>query len=592
MIGCFMPKEQCTQEDTLNYEIVPITPEEYNEILNLQQELLSLTAHEKDTQTILDKLCIMAEALLSNAVASLMLYDKTDNCINVKAAPSIPKDGWNALNGIVPGEHSGSCGNAVYCGKAQYITNVHKDERGRDFLEKAKVFNLHSCWSMPVKNEKNETIGSFALSSFEKRFPAEFHTKLLEVCATIATIVLKNERMALYDSLTMLKNKVSLQRDINSTQYNTLIFLDVNNFSYINTVYGFKTGDDVLLIIAKMLQKLYSSENTYRINADQFALMLPGKQNIETIVSKIQQHFIDTTINTENINLKISFNYGGVCSDTNILKCAALAIRKAKEQGKNRLYIYDEKSDDSKKRASFIAMNSTIYEAFENDSIVPYFQGIYDNYQNKITKYEALVRIVKENGETIAPAEFLEVARLSGLIPKLTQIMIEKSFKFMSQNDIDFSINITEEDLNYQYLLEYLTKKSKEHNIEPYRVNLEILEGISATGKTDNIKQLKELKEHGFKIYIDDFGTEYSNFERVLELDVDIIKIDAKYIKNIDKDKKSYEITKAIVSFAKNMQIAIVAEFVHSKQVQEIIEELGIDYSQGYYFSKPSPELI
>ena len=587
-----MLDNECISQTHTDLHPAPISQVEYNHILNMQQELLTLTAYESDTQIILNRLCQIAESLLPNAVASLMLYDKTKDSLYVKAAPTIPQEGWDAINGIVPGPHSGSCGNAVYHGEAQYIINTLEDERSRDFLETAKTFNLCSCWSMPIKNEDQESIGSFALSSFESRSPALFHKKLLEVCSTVATIVLKSEKMALYDTLTTLKNKVSLQKDIHKNEFNTLIFLDVNNFSYINSAYSFKIGDEILLIIAKMLEKLFSSENTYRINSDQFALLFKDKIDIQEIVIQVQNLFLDTTLTTRNINLKISFNYGGVYSDKDLLKHAALAVKKAKEKGKNRLFIYNKELDDSTKRAAFIAMNSTIYDAFENDLIVPYFQGIYDNYQNKITKYEALVRIIKKDGTIISPYELLEVTRLSGLLPKLTQIMIEKSFKFMATNSFDFSINITEEDLNSQYLLEYLLEKSQKYNIEPYRVNLEILEGISATGKTDNISQLKKIKQRGFKISIDDFGAEYSNFERVLELDVDIIKIDARYIKNIDKDKKSYEITKAIANFAQNMQIAIIAEFVHSKDVQEIVKELGIDYSQGYYFSEPSATLM
>ena len=116
---------------------------------------------------------------------------------------------------------------------------------------------------------------------------------------------------------------------------------------------------------------------------------------------------------------------------------------------------------------------------------------------------------------------------------------------------------------------------------------LEILEGVSVSGKKNHINQLKAFKEMGLKLAIDDFGAEYSNFERLLELDVDFLKIDAKYIKNIDTDKKSYEIVKAIATFAKNLGIECGAEFVHSKEVQEKIEELGIEYSQGFYFDEP-----
>ncbi|MBN2816148.1 MAG: EAL domain-containing protein [Campylobacterales bacterium] len=583
---------ECNLDISEKINTVAITPEQYNHILALQQELLSLTAYENDTQSILNRLCSMAEALLPNSVASLMLYDITRSHLNVKAAPSISQEAIETLNGIVPGPYAGSCGNAVYKGEPQYIINALEDERGRDFFEKAKAFNLCSCWSMPVHNEHQETIGSFALSSFEHRSPDEFHKKLLEVCAALVTLVLKNEKMALNDTLTGLKNKTSLQKEIKKSFYNTLIFLDVNNFSYINSAYGFKVGDEVLLLIAKELETIVPLANIYRINSDQFALLFAKEIDIQKQVEQIQKHFSTITLNIQNITLKISFNYGGVYANHDLLKHAALSVKKAKERGKNRLYMYDAKIDDSNRRAEFIAINSQLHEAFEQDLIVPHFQGIYDNFAHKITKYEALMRVVTKDGKVIPPMDLLHVARLSGLLPRLTEIMIEKSFAYMSQNGCDFSINITEEDLNNQYLLEYLLKMSKKYSIEPYRVNLEILEGISATGKNDNIEQLKELKRKGFKISIDDFGAEYSNFERVLELDVDIIKIDARYIKNIDKDKKSYEITKAIVSFAQNMQIQIVAEFVHSKEVQQIVANLGIDYSQGFYFSEPAREIL
>lgn len=569
-----------------------ISQTQYEQILALQQELFRLIAYESETQNVLNRLCEIAESLLPNAVASLMLFDPQNNTLSFKAAPSIPKDAQKYIGEITPSPHGGSCANAIYHGEAQYIYDVLSDERSCDFAPKAKELRLCSCWSTPIKNESHASIGSFALSSFEHREPELFHKKLLEVCSTVATVALKSEKMVLYDALTGLKNKLSLQKEIKKRAFNTLIFLDVNNFSYINAAYSFKIGDEILAIIASMLQKLFGIHQTYRINSDQFAILLPYEADITQEVARVQELFLDATLTTRNINLKISFNYGGVYANRNLLKHAALALKKSKERGKNRLYIYNKTLDDSKKRAAFIAMNSTIYAAFENNLITPYFQGIYDNYLGKITKYEALVRITTKEGKIISPYELLGVAKLSGLLPKLTQIMIDKSFAFMSLNDFDFSINITEEDLNSQYLLEFLLEASQRYKIEPYRVTLEILEGVSASGKADNIVQLKKIKQKGFKLSIDDFGAEYSNFERVLELDVDTIKIDARYIKNIDKDKKSYEITKAIVNFAKNMQIALVAEFVHSEGVQEIIKDLGIDYSQGYYFSEPSTTLI
>lgn len=589
-----MIEEECQVLNKDNINEVPITNEEYEKILNIQQEVLFLTAQEANSQEILNRLCIMAEKLLPNAVSTLMLKDSDTGLLFVKAAPTVPPVGWEALKGIKPGPHSGSCGNAIFHGEAQYIVNAFEDKRGTEFLDTAKAFSLCSCWSMPIKNEVGVTIGSFALSSFEHRSPALFHKKLLETGSAIATIVLKNEinkikmqKMIYEDTLTGLKNKVLLQKELKPDTFSTLIFLDVNNFSYVNSAYGFTIGDKILLEIARNLKELFG-DHIYRINADQFAIKFEEKLDITELVIKITKYFEQQTINVENIKLKISFNYGGIYSNTNLLKHAAFAIKKSKEFGKNRLYIFDENIDTSKKRESFIFMNTFLYKAFEENLIVPYFQGIYDNKQKKITKYEALVRIIDKEGNITSPYEFLEVARLAGLLPKLTKVMIDKTFKIMSENSYDFSLNITEDDLSSNYLIEYLNKKTSEYSIEPYRVTLEILEGISAAGQKNNIHQLKELKRCGYKLAIDDFGAEYSNFERVLALDVDFLKIDARYIKNIDTDKKSYEIVKAIVNFSNNMYITTVAEFVHSQSVQKIVQELGINLSQGYYFSEPT----
>ena len=240
--------------------------------------------------------------------------------------------------------------------------------------------------------------------------------------------------------------------------------------------------------------------------------------------------------------------------------------------------------------ALVVATNNLLHKALELGQVTPYFQGIYHNQSQTIAKFEVLARIVKGD-EVISPYHFMDAAKLSGLLPEITQVMIDKSFKIMANNDYSFSLNITEDDLSQNYLLELLSEKTKQYKIKPQRIILEILEGVSASGKKSHIKQLTKLKALGYSIAIDDFGTEYSNFERILELDIDYLKIDAKYIKDIDINEKSYEITRAITFFAHNANIPCIAEFVHNESVQTVVNALGIDYSQGYYFSEPSAEL-
>ena len=590
----------CQALDSYELDELNLTSQEYNDILEIQQNILGMLAYHGDYKDILDTLCSLAEKLLPNSVASIMFKDKETGLMSVLSAPSIPQEGHDALENLQPGPGGGSCGNAVFKGEAQYVVNTFKDGRWIDLRKVAIDFNICSCWSMPVKDNNGNTVGTFALSSFEHRSPASFHKKLLETAAYIVNIVLKNrdieekiDKMVYQDLLTKLHNKAYLEKILSQHEQKTLILLNVNNFSYINTAYGFEIGDLLLAKIADILQDNFSAEVICRINADEFALLFDKNIDVKNMVSDIKQCFFSEDIQINNINLNISFSFGAAYGSINKLRNSALALKQAKENGKNNLYIYnqDDNNINNEQREKFIQMNNLIHNALNEDRIEPYFQGIRNNTTKQIIKFEALVRIV-ENDEVITPYHFLEVAKLSGLLPEITKIMVEKTFKKMSNNDYCVSINITEDDLSQNYLSAYLRKQSQKHKIDPHRVSLEILEGISSNGKKNHIKQITELKSQGYSIAIDDFGAEYSNFERIMDLDIDFLKIDAKYIKDIHTNSKSYEITKAIAFFAHNAGISCIAEFVHNEDVQNIINDLGIEYSQGYYFSEPTPQFI
>lgn len=701
-------------------ESVHITPKQYDIIADIQQQVLAQLASDEPAIDILKSLCSLAESVLTNAVASIMLLDKNTGLLNVLCAPSLSQKGHEALVNLKPGSFGGSCGNAVFRNEALFVQNTFEDERWRDLRHVAFDLNLCSCWSMPVRDESGQAIGSFSLSSFEHRAPTSFHKKVLEIGAAIVNIVLKRQQkedrlnllltvidsasegvvitdshnhiievnpaferiygfseqevlgknpkilssglqdkvfyqklwqalntkgkwrgeitnkrrngdyvtqwmsisvikneqgevqhylsifcdltelkttqqqiidMAFYDTTTGLHNKTSLEQQIEDRDCDhALILLNINNFNYLNTAYGFNAGDQVLKVIGMMLSEHFASGDAFRLNSDEFALLFAENIDIDKQIKAIQYHFYNTLIEVGDISLHIAFTYGAVYGKENLLRNCALALKEAKRLGKNRYHIFDVNTElpDNSSRDHFIASNHILHTAFEKNQIVPYFQGIYHNKSKKIQKFEVLARI-NSKGDILAPYHFLETARLSGLLPEITRVMIDKSFKIMADNEYDFSLNITEDDLSQNYLVAYLQQKVRQYNIQPARIILEILEGVSAMGKKNHTKQLLALKSQGYAIAIDDFGTEYSNFERILELDIDYLKIDARYIKNIDVSEKSYEITRAITFFANNANIPCIAEFVHNESVQTVVNNLGIDYSQGYHFSEPTP---
>ena len=154
-------------EDDTTLEEVEISTIEYNKILDFQQQILNMIASHDNYFIVLESLCKLAEQLLPNSVASIMMINQASGRMSVLSAPSVPQVGHDALSNLKPGIHGGSCGNAVFHNEAQYVSNTFTDSRWKDLSQIAVDFNLCSCWSMPIRDDKNNAIGSFALSSFE-----------------------------------------------------------------------------------------------------------------------------------------------------------------------------------------------------------------------------------------------------------------------------------------------------------------------------------------------------------------------------------------------------------------------------------------
>lgn len=235
-------------------------------------------------------------------------------------------------------------------------------------------------------------------------------------------------------------------------------------------------------------------------------------------------------------------------------------------------------------------MTNKIKSAIEGDRIVPYFQGIVDNRTRRIVKYESLIRLIDTDGTVLTPFWFLEHAKKAKLYGKLTRIMITKTFSLFESLEYEFSINLSLQDILSKqtrgYLLDVL-KNSPASN----RLILEIVESEGIENFDEVSIFIKTVKAYGCKIAIDDFGTGYSNFGYLCKIDVDFIKIDGSLIKNINDNKDHVITVESILLFAQQKGIKTIAEFVEDEAKYSKLHELGIDFSQGYLFSTPAPDI-
>jgi len=480
--------------------------------------------------------------------------------------------------------------------------------------KKGNLITGYYVVTIPIKNINNQTIGYYIAFSYDKFELAQKETWLHIITFSMFLLLLlmtyfvykkdkenqklikelndevkkqvaKNLELIYKDSLTGAYKRAKFEID-RKENFKYVVMLNIKNFSKINSTYGFEIGDKVLQIVVKRIKNLLNRD-IYRINADEFLFL---SNDIKDDISKIKNSFIFDEISIHKLKLRLSFSFGVTKNEgEEILRKVSIALKEAKKEPFKDFVIYEEQNI---KNDEFIKFNELLYEALflDNDvKITPYFQGIMNNKTGKIIKYESLARLETKD-KVYSPFFFIDIAKSSGFIFEITKIMIDKTFEKLSHMDeeVTVAINITEDDLFSNTLKNTLLDKLEQYKIKPQRIILEVLEGISSTGTKDNVKQLKELKDIGFKISIDDFGVEYSNFERINELDIDFIKIDGKYIKSIDTNQKSYKIVKAITSFAHEMGIEVIAEFVENEDIQKVVEELGINYSQGYYFSKPT----
>jgi EAL domain-containing protein (putative c-di-GMP-specific phosphodiesterase class I) len=280
---------------------------------------------------------------------------------------------------------------------------------------------------------------------------------------------------------------------------------------------------------------------------------------------------------------------GAAQAKSNQLKLAQIAYKEAKSAKKS-FCIYDKFSNKEQEYNKNIQTLKYIKEAVNTNKIIPYFQPIIDLKSGKINKYESLMRIIKEDGSIMPPADFLSIAKNSKIYHELSRMLIEKTFNTFKHSACEFSINLSFLDITDKKTTDFILQKLEQSGLGPW-VIFELLESEGIENYKSIMSFIEDVKSYGSKIAIDDFGSGYSNFERLLELQVDLIKIDGSLIKHIDKNDDMKIITKMIANFAKELNIKTVAEYVHSEQIFKVIKELDIDFAQGFYLGEPSDKL-
>jgi len=467
----------------------------------------------------------------------------------------------------------------------------HNDTPNEIFAQLWSTIKSGKTWHGTIKNKKKDGSAYYVKSTVMPIFNEDGNiTKFISIRVDITelyemTDIIKAQTI---DSMTGLPNRVKLVEDLKKNSKVTLALVNIDGFKDINEAYGHDFGDKVLINFAKELKQKVGEYTLYRVGGDEFAIV-DGchlcTDSFSFVCSELLHRFGESPLIVDEFEIDLGIRIGAAYLTENPLGTAEIALDGALESRTGYLALSNTGEHEEKIKENILWVKK-IKDAIRNDRVVVYAQKIVSHSSGEL-KYECLVRMITESGSVASPALFLDRAKKARLYFAITKIVIQKSFEFFSTKHADFSINLSFEDIANKELVRFLIAKIAEYNISD-KLIIEIVEteNIHDFQLTNSV--LEKLKNLGVRIAIDDFGSGYSNFDYIIKLNANYIKIDGSLIKNIDTDDNAFNTVDVIVSFAKKMGIKVIAEFVHSASVADRLVGIGVDYMQGYLLHKPA----
>lgn len=413
-------------------------------------------------------------------------------------------------------------------------------------------------------------------------------------------------KIAYENSLTKLPNRLSLENQLEKLCKNqsapfAILFIDINDFKFINEHFGYKSGDKVLIELSKKLLSVIEKPTSFisHISGDQFIILLneiDSVNEITSLASRILQTISrpliinkQTMYITANIGI-CRFPNDGVIGE-NLIEKADIALNNSKKNGKNQFHFFTNIMNvESYKK---FTLQNDIRKALMNEEFFIEYQPKVDANSHQIIGAEALVRWEHPEWGTVPPNEFISIAEESGVLIRLGEWILKhiclqiKEWKNKDLQEIPIAVNFSPSQFFDQNMTDMVLQIINETEINPKSIEIEITENGILNDYAMISKKMKKLRDKGISFSIDDFGTGFSNLKNLCQLKFDLIKIDQSFIQDISGNNPNLQITKAIIQLAHLLETKVIAEGVETHEQLSFLKKQKCDYIQGYYFSKP-----
>lgn len=415
------------------------------------------------------------------------------------------------------------------------------------------------------------------------------------------------------DPLTGLYNRHRFQEELSRVLTNSerkkatsaLLFFDIDEFKHVNDTFGHRTGDALLVRVAgEVSAQVRRNEVFARLGGDEFAILCPNvtAAEVQSLAERIVRAIARIPFDFEGNQLRLTCSLGIALYPTHagtsedLVAYADTAMYQAKEAGKNTWRMYKEDSATSQRMITRLNWNERIEDALENHRLRLHFQGVHSCATSQLRHMEALVRMEDKDNpdQPIMPGTFIPVAEKSGKILDIDRWVIRECINLLAAhpNIPAIALNVSGRSLGEPTLPRYISDSLKREDVSPARLIVEITETAAVSDLNDAQRFIDAMRESGSQTCLDDFGAGFSSFAYLKHLNVDMLKIDGQFIKNLPADHNNQVFVRAIIEVAKGLQKRTVAECIEDEGSLEMLRNLGVDLGQGYHLSEPRERKI
>jgi diguanylate cyclase (GGDEF)-like protein/PAS domain S-box-containing protein len=421
---------------------------------------------------------------------------------------------------------------------------------------------------------------------------------------------LQIEYLATHDSLTGLPNRVSLQRTLEAAlqhgDVGAMLFIDIDHFKYVNDNFGHRSGDQLIVGVSGVLKEGAKGFNgqVFRLGGDEYAVHLP--ESLRGHAMKVAEHLLDGLRHyrfqspdqqriaglTASIGIALYPFHG---SDvTGLLSNADIAMYQAKDGGRNRFVLYDQDAQSLRRTHNRVQWANKLREVLDEDRLVLYSQPVVRLTDLSTVHCEILVRIRDDNGNIVLPSQFIEYAESLGMVQEIDMRVVERLLEYLRQPEnqgqkIRYFVNLSRVSISDQHWVRKFYNMLAASDVTHNQLVFEITETAAMTDVDVTQQFIRELRQLGCRFALDDFGAGFSSFYYLKRFDVDYLKIDGGFIRDLATDEGNRIFVKALCDVAQGLNKQVIAEWVEDRDVMRILTEMGTVYGQGYLFYRPTP---